>query len=184
MHDLGRCDDAALLHARERLDVTFAVFYRRHVEAVLRFCARRGLAASEAADVTAETFATALRSRDAYRPELGTGRAWLLGIAAHRLADGARRSAREQRTQRRLALEPIALTERDLADYAALQGEAGAALAALPEPQRSAVQARVIEEQDYTTIGQRLDVSEAAARQRVSRGLAALRTHLEEKEQR
>jgi RNA polymerase sigma factor (sigma-70 family) len=180
MHDLDRCDDAALLDGGDCPDAAFAAFYRRHVDAVLRFCARRGLEASEAADVTADTFATALIARRRYRPAAGSGRAWLLGIASHRLADAARRSRREQRARRRLALEPIPLSERDLADYAELRGAAGDALAELPAGQRTAVHARVVEQQDYTAIGRALRVSEATARQRVSRGLAALRIRIKE----
>jgi len=47
----------------------FAVFYRRHVDALIRFAASRGLNADAAADVVAETFLGALKARHRYRPE-------------------------------------------------------------------------------------------------------------------
>jgi RNA polymerase sigma factor (sigma-70 family) len=184
--DLGQRNDAALLAAQDDPGETFAVFYRRHVEVVLRVCARRGLDAAAAGDVTAETFAAALLHRRRFRPESGAARAWLLGIAAHKIADHERRSRREDRARRRLGLEAIPLTERDHADFAEYastpQGGVDEALGALPGDQREAVLARVIEGEDYASISRRLDISESAVRQRVSRGLAALRVRLMEEE--
>jgi RNA polymerase sigma-70 factor (ECF subfamily) len=171
-----------LLIERDRPEEAFAVFYRRHVQTVLRLCARRRLNAAEAADVTAETFAAALLARRRYRAELGAARAWLLGIAANKLADHARRLAREQRAQRRLGMQPCEHTDHDLADFEALldglEGPALAALGELPATQAAAVYARVVEEEEYVNIGHRLQISEARVRQRVSRGLARLRAQL------
>jgi RNA polymerase sigma-70 factor (ECF subfamily) len=48
-------------------------------------------------------------------------------------------------------------------------------LEGLPEDQREAVRARVIDETDYAELALRLEISPTAARKRVSRGLAALR---------
>lgn len=176
-------DDAALLGARDGADEAFAVFYRRHLDVVLRLCARRGLKAAEAADVTAETFVAALRDRGRYRPALGPARSWLLGIASHKLADHARRGARDRRALRELECEPIELSQRDHAEYAELLAQERAsaaeeALAALPEGQRAAVRARVINGESYGAIARELSLNETVVRQRVSRGLAALRMKL------
>ena len=182
MSDLHRLNDELLLIERDRPEDAFAVFYRRHVQTVLRLCARRGLNAAEAADVTAETFAAALLARRRYRADVGAARGWLLGIAANKLADRARRLAREHRAQRRLGMQPYELTDRDLADFEALlddlEDPALAALSHLPATQAAAVYARVVEGEDYVKIGHRLKISEAAARQRVCRGLAKLRSQL------
>jgi RNA polymerase sigma factor (sigma-70 family) len=50
----------------------------------------------------------------------------------------------------------------------------------LPEDQREAVRARVLEERPYEEIAGRLSCSAAVVRQRVSRGLARLRDQLGE----
>jgi RNA polymerase sigma factor (sigma-70 family) len=183
MNDTDPRDDAALLAVSDGAGEAFAVFYRRHLDVVLRLCARRGLNAGEAADLAAETFMVALRDRSRYRPQLGSARSWLLGIASHKLVDRSRRGARDRRALRRVALEPIELSERDYADYAELVSQesvsaAEEALAALPDGQRAAVQARVVAGESYAAIARELAVSEAVARQRVSRGLAALRMKL------
>jgi RNA polymerase sigma-70 factor (ECF subfamily) len=59
MHDFSDFDDAALLRESDKAAEAFAVFYRRHVEAVLRFFAKRHVGAADAADLTAEVFAAA-----------------------------------------------------------------------------------------------------------------------------
>jgi RNA polymerase sigma-70 factor (ECF subfamily) len=52
-------------------------------------------------------------------------------------------------------------------------------LSDLPADQREAVRRRVLDEADYPTIASELECSEAVVRQRVSRGLAALRKGLQ-----
>jgi RNA polymerase sigma factor (sigma-70 family) len=184
VRDLEHWDDGELLAESELSAACFGVFYRRHVQVVLRFFARQGLDAADAADLTAETFSAALLARSRYRPELGAAPSWLLGIARNKLADSRRRFARERRAQRRLAMEPIGLSDQDLADFEAIRHEESAlaaAMADLPDEQRAAVYARVIGDETYPQIGKRLGITQPAVRQRVSRGLARLRHRLEER---
>ena len=54
------------------------------------------------------------------------------------------------------------------------------ALARLPDDQRDAVRARVLDEADYCEIAEALRCSQPAARKRVSRGLATLRRKTED----
>jgi DNA-directed RNA polymerase specialized sigma24 family protein len=54
-------------------------------------------------------------------------------------------------------------------------------LIVLPAGQRDAIRARILEERDYPEIAAELRCSEAAARKRVSRGLAALRRRIGER---
>ena len=180
MGELETRDDAELLAIRGDGGEALAVFYRRYLDVVLGLCARRGLNAAEAADVTAETFAAVLLARGRFRSDRGSARSWLLGIAAHKLADHARQRARQRRAVDRLALELPSLTERDRTDYAGLVAQEDpsattAALAELPEAQRSAIHAHVIDGASYRAIAREHGISESVARQRVSRGLAALR---------
>lgn len=73
----------------------FELFYRRHVDSVVRFASRRLTQPADVADLTADTFVAALTSAAAYRPERGEPGAWLIGIAARLLANKQRRRARE-----------------------------------------------------------------------------------------
>jgi RNA polymerase sigma-70 factor (ECF subfamily) len=163
----------------------FGAFYRRHLDRVLAFCAQRTGEPELAADVAAEVFAAALTARRRYRSEQGAPETWLLGIAAHKLADAQRRGHVERRAQRRLGIPQIEWTDEDLARVTALGDgrPAGTLLEQLPDEQRAAVRARVVEERSYEEVASHLGVSEATARKRVSRGLATLRSRMAKEEE-
>ena len=179
-----RSDDDLLAATRTEPEA-FAVFYRRHVEALLAYFARRTRDAELAADLTAETFAAALAGAHRHRPDKGPAVAWLYGIARRQLAHAARKGAVEDRARRRLGMAPLQLTDEALERVEALAtADASAALIregleALPADQREAVLARVLEEQDYAEIASHARTSESVVRKRVSRGLAGLRSRLE-----
>src|SRR5690242_15462262 len=97
----------------------FEEFYRRHVEAVGRFVARRVDDPHTAADLTAEVFLAVIESAHTYRPAAGSEVGWLYGVARNVVAAERRRAARERRTtgreagRRRLEADDIAaLVER------------------------------------------------------------------------
>jgi RNA polymerase sigma factor (sigma-70 family) len=160
----------------------FVAFYRRHLAAILGFLQRRTGDPELTADLTAEVFAAALLAADRYRPGERPALAWLYGIAAHKLADSRRRGRVEDEARRRLALEPLTIDDADLARVAELAdaGAAENAVLALPPAQRDAVLARVVQERPYAEIADEMRCSELLVRQRVSRGLRALRDQIEE----
>ena len=154
--------------------------YRNHARRLAGYLMRSTSDAEVAADLTAETFAAALVARDRYRPELGAPTTWLYGIAAHKLSDWRRRGHAEDRARRRLGIERPALSEEDVAELARLADEVTVVelLEELPEEQRKAVRARLLDDRPYGEIAVAEGVSEAAVRQRVSRGLASLRERI------
>ena len=177
-------EDADLLRAAVADPAAFARFYRRHVRGVIAFFHRRTGDAETAADLTAETFAAALEGCHRYDPARGAPAAWLYGIAHRQLATMQRHGGVERRARRRLGMARIALTDEMLerveaiADAERVDVEVTVAMAALPGDQRAAVRARVLDDRSYEEIAAAQRISPPAARQRVSRGLAALRAHL------
>jgi RNA polymerase sigma-70 factor (ECF subfamily) len=160
----------------------FAAFYREFEEPVLRFFmgATRGRA-DLAADLTAETFACALESREVFDPRLGRPDQWLFGIARNVLGKSYRRGRVDASARERLGLPRLLLDDESLAAIERLceeRSDAMLALASLPEEQRRAITARVVEEREYGEIAGELRCSEAVVRQRVSRGLRTLRKML------
>jgi RNA polymerase sigma factor (sigma-70 family) len=160
----------------------FVAFYRRHLAAILGFFLRRTHDAELTADLTAEVFAAALVAATRYRPGGQPALAWLYGIAAHKLADSRRRGRVEDDARRRLAFAPLTIDDQDLArvEEMADTGAAEAAVLALPPGQRDAVLARVVHERPYAEIAEQMQCSELLVRQRVSRGLRALRAQMKE----
>jgi len=155
----------------------FAELYGRYERSIAGFLMRRTGSAELAADLTAEVFAAALLAwrRDA-RPALDE-RAWLFGIAQHKLVDSYRRGRVEDDARRRLGMRPTAVTDESLAQIEALTADtpALALIDELPAEQRVAVRARVIDGRGYGEIASELRLSEQVARKRVSRGLKRLR---------
>ena len=151
--------------------------YREHARRIAGWLMRSTGDAEAAADLTAETFAAALVARGRYRPELGAPTTWLYGIASHKLSNWRRRGYAEDRARRRLGIERPALSEDDVAEFSRLADEVAVVelLDELPADQREAVRARLVDDRAYREIATAEGVSEAAIRQRVSRGLASLR---------
>lgn len=174
--------DAALLSDRNRPADSFSVFYRRHANGVLAYCARQGLSAQDAADATSDIFIAALTGRYRFVDEHdGSATRWLYGIASNVLHGRHRKSSRERATHEQLTARPVELTERDIAEYAELRSDVAEALDAikdLPEPQRAAVLGRHLEHAEYVELAERHGVSEQVVRQRVSRALSTVRARL------
>jgi RNA polymerase sigma factor (sigma-70 family) len=179
--ELERLSDEELLVLARELPRAFGVFYERHVHPVYGYFRRRVRDPETAFDLTAETFASALRSVPRYEPRPEPARAWLFAIARHTLFGSLRRGQVEDRARRALAMEPIPLDNADVATLELLtHTPALEAVAELPDDQRTAVVARHVDGESYAEIAQRLACSESVVRQRVSRGLRAVRTRLEE----
>jgi len=157
----------------------FAAFYRRHEDAVLGFHLKRVGSAELAADLTAETFARALEGRKRFDPRRGDAGAWLFGIARNVLSRSLEKGRVENEVRRRLAMQPLELDDRAIARIDELSDQAAQqALDELPDEQARAVRGRVIDEYGYDELARRLQCSESVVRQRVSRGLRALRAEL------
>ncbi len=181
----NRSDGELLGAACERDGAAFAVFYRRHLPAVVAFLLRETADRELTADLTAEVFAAVFLSANRYRAR-GSGSAWpwVRGIAQNKLRESRRRGRVEDRARRKLGLEPEALDDADLArvDELGSRPEVLALVDELPRRQQTAIRARIVEERDYAEIASQLRCSQMVVRQQVSRGLAGLRDRLRERE--
>ncbi len=175
--------DGALLAAIAGRDgAAFAVFYRRHLPAVLAFLLRETRDREAAADLAAEVFAAVLLSASRYAEKGESATPWVLGIARNKLLMSFRRGRVEARARHRLGFQALALDDGDLEriEEVAL-GEGGplvSLVGGLPEEERFAVRSRVLDERPYREIATELRCSELVIRKRVSRGLARMREQL------
>lgn len=172
-----RRSDGQLLAATSVDPDAFAVFYRRHAEGVLGFVTGRARPV-DVGDVVSEVFATALVHRRRYDPGRGTARAWLIGIAQHKIADAARRGSVDTKLYRRIGASRVELEITEIGP----ESLADDLLQELPEAQRRAVTARVFSDKPYAQIAREEAVSEQVARKRVSRALHTLRSRFVEGE--
>ena len=166
--------DEALLSSGDLED--FGRFYDRYVKPLLAFFQRRTGDPEAAADLTAETFAAAMVARGRYRARSATAAAWLFAIAHRKLTDFRRRGRAEHRMRARLGMEPVPLGAEDAEMIRWLGEEVATQMVDdLPEDQRDAIRAHVLEDQGYAEIARGRQLSEATVRKRVSRGLRVLR---------
>lgn len=172
--------DAELLGGSDAGD--FGDFYDRHLGVVSAFVGSRIGRPEVVFDLVAETFARALEHREQYDTTKGPAVAWLLGIARNLMIDSVRRGQVEASSRLRLGMARLELDDEQLAIVAERAGLGlRAALASLDANQREAVIRRVVLDESYAAIAADLRCSEQVVRKRVSRGLARLRTTLEER---
>jgi len=177
-----RVEAPPALVAQARTDrAAFGQIYDLYVRRVYAFCALGGRSREEAEDLTAQTFERALRAIGRYEERGVPFSAWLLRIAAHVVADRARRAEPLD------AAAPLDDDDEAAADAAPdwaeewtlatwLRGR----LAALPEDQRRVVQLRYYEDRSFGDVAARMDRSENAVKQLLRRALAALRVQVHE----
>src|SRR6476660_1516096 len=89
-------------------------FYARYETTVLRFFMERVRSPNLAADLTAETFATALTRFRRFDPADDRELDWLLALANTQLHRAYREGAVDDAARERLKLAPVALDDRTL----------------------------------------------------------------------
>jgi RNA polymerase sigma-70 factor (ECF subfamily) len=177
---LSKSRDCLLVQSWEDPEA-FAAFFETYSDRVLGFLARRVLDPEVAFDLMSETFATALECSRQFRgATTEEEQGWLFAIARRELSQYWRAGKVERGALHRLSVTVPVLSDpeferiEELAGLAPLIATLPEALAALPSDQRRAIELRVVEERSYPDVAATLDVAEAAARARVSRGLRAL----------
>ncbi|MFI6326405.1 RNA polymerase sigma factor [Nonomuraea sp. NPDC050556] len=153
--------------------VAFEGFYRRHVEQVSRFVARRVPVPHLVDDLTTEVFMAAIDAAGTYRADRGSEVAWLYGIARNVVASEHRRAAREldkserEAGRRHLDADDIARLEVRI-DAERAAGAMLSAIAGLPKALRAVAELVDIDG---------LPVADAAAALRIRVGTARVRLH-------
>jgi RNA polymerase sigma-70 factor (ECF subfamily) len=106
----------------------------------------------------------------------------VFAIAANEVRQAWRKGVVEDSARRRLELEPILLSDDGIAcvDELVDDGVLSQALRALPEAERAAIEARVVEERPYADVAADIGCSPSVVRQRVSRGLRKIKAAVEE----
>jgi RNA polymerase sigma-70 factor, ECF subfamily len=147
--------------------------FRANVGPVTAFVARRAHDPDMVADVVAATFLELVRTAHAYRPRRGSERAWLFGIARHRLADAVRANRREIPTGDVVGRDLLAEDEYERLENAidALRIAPGlrAAIDRLPAAQRELVLLVSVDGLSPSDAAAVLGIPAVAARMRLSR---------------
>jgi RNA polymerase sigma factor (sigma-70 family) len=177
--------DQDLLSRLSADPAAFEVFYRRHIDRVIGFTARRVREPADVADVAAATFLAVLTAARSYDPGRGEPTAWLLGITARLIANAYRRGSREIAATARIAGHRLI----DASDIERLEERMDAArssevvLAALSRLRPRAGEVILLVGADGLSpaeAGRALGISAAACRMRLSSARRALSKAVDE----
>ena len=153
----------------------FEVVFERHATAIYRYLRRR-VGGTLAEELTAETFARALRARRRFDRRGESALPWLFGIAAnllrmHRRAEERRLRAYARAADRGLTPSPSSDSDHRL-DAGALRPALAAALADLPDAQREVLLLHAWADLSHEEIAAALGISAGTVRSRLHRARA------------
>lgn len=159
--------------------VAFEAFYRRHVDAITRFLARRVDDPHTVADLVAEVFVAVLDSAHTYRAGLGSEIAWLYGVARNTLSAERRRAFKESRladrvSGRRLVDSDDLVRLEERIDAESDARRAFQAMAGLPEGERAVMELVAIDQLTVAEAAQALGIRQGTARVRLHRARRTL----------
>lgn len=175
--------DADLVAASVAAPDLFGEIFDRHVVTIHRYVARR-LGASEAEEVTSETFRIAFEQRQRFVDERGgSARPWLYGIASNLIrrrhrSESRRMAALERIGPDRVGLDPEALVDDALVAKAAAQ-RLPHAIASLDPAEREVLLLVAWEEMTEAQVADALGIPRGTVKSRLHRARRKLREHLE-----
>jgi RNA polymerase sigma-70 factor, ECF subfamily len=173
-------DDETLVRAAQRTqgkpNEAFAELYRRNLNRIYRYILIRVGDVSDAEDITAQTFLSALNSLKGYR---GSGfTAWLFGIARKKTADHFRKSRKEIAFEFLQDRSEEALHLDELIGGALTIERVRIALQKLPADRTEALTLHIFSGLSYAEVGKVMGRSEAAAKMLAYRAVMDLRHEL------
>jgi RNA polymerase sigma-70 factor (ECF subfamily) len=175
-HEVG---EQGMVAAAQRDPAHFAELYEANFNRVYAFVARRVTHRHDAEDLTAEVFHEALRNLPRFEWRGLPFVAWLLGIAAHLVADRWREVAARQSVFTGDADDAENTGDPDQPDPTIEERAALYELVdQLPEDQRLVIVRRFVEQKSLREIAAELRRSEGAVKQLQFRALQKLRTRI------
>ncbi len=171
---------APAIEAPSEAETAFEALYRSSRDDVYGYVCGllRDRAAAE--DVTAQAFERAYRRRASFKPDRGSRRAWLFGIARNAALDELRRRSRHAE----LTTEPVdtesAGAHEEAAEAALRRSTVSAALAKLSPRERELIALKYFAGLSNAEVAEVIEVSESNAGTRLHRAMEKLREACDE----
>jgi len=170
-------DDAQLLddYTKKGSQAAFAELSRRYVNLVYSSALRQMRDVHAAEDVTQAVFIVLARKAASLKRGLILP-SWLLQTTTYAVSNARRAEARRRHHEQKAAAMKSTIQEEEVADlWKRMEPVVDSAVRSLRGGYRDALVLRYLDGQSYQEIARRLKITEAAARQRASRGAAELR---------
>jgi RNA polymerase sigma factor (sigma-70 family) len=166
-------------YAKDRSELAFAELVRRHLAWVYSVALRRVGQAQLADEVAQSVFVLLANKATSLRPGTVVG-GWLFRTTCF-VSSRALRAEKRQKNREHIAsyMNPaITLPEENEAGWEQLAPHLDQAVAALSQADKTAILLRFYEKKPLQEVGERLGISEEAAKKRVSRAVDRIRNHL------
>ena len=181
-------DDFGLLrrYAHARDEAAFAQIVRRHINLVFSSALRRTRNRQLAEDVTQAVFVILARKSASLSESGGALSGWLLQCVGYASANAIKMETRRRKHERDAPLAPegagaCSANPTDVLIWQEIAEQLDDAVLKLPGIDRQAVLLRYFEDRPIQEIAARLNLSEGAAKQRLSRAVQKLRERLSRK---
>lgn len=173
LNRLARKSDEELAELAKSDELAFSALYRRHVDRIARYVARRIATGHEVEDVTAQVFLAMVKGLPGWKPGDVPFIAWLYRLATNAIISWTRR----QRLRRWIGLssEPTAIPSPPQDDAEELHF----ALRQIPEPFQRTLILHYLEQLPVNTVAQILGVAEGTVKSRLTRGRSMLKRIIE-----
>ena len=138
---------------------------------------------AQAEEVTQEVYVEAWKSAPRFDPQQGSASAWLNTIAHRRAVDRVRSAERSTKRDQRHFESELAPPPPDTSDIVVAHDEGQrvrAALVALPEAQRTALQLAYFEGRSHREVAEELGIPLGTVKTRIRDAMKRLRNQLEE----
>ena len=178
MHDGADLDDSLAARIRDGDDVALTELMDRYKRPILNFVYRLLGNAAEADDVAQEVFVRVYQNIRKFRPSTARFSTWLFQIARNAAIDHLRKRARRQ--EQPLDNVARAATASREVEANEISGRIAAAVAELPEDQRTAFVLAEYHGKSYAEIAAIMSCSEKSAESRLYRSKQFLRNQLED----
>lgn len=174
-------DEALMRRVQRDETAAFEVLYDRHSGQALGVARSVCFDAGRAEDAVQESFLSIWRSRERYRPEAGSFRAWAMTIVKHRAIDSGRTAAsRPQLAEIQSELPDTATAS--AADEVVARDQANMlrrSLQGLPDGQSEVIALAFFGELSHSEIASQLGLPLGTVKGRMRLGLEKLRTRME-----
>ena len=178
MDDKSKTADDSQLLARARNDsAAFVRLYRRHYDAVFRYCVHRLFERHTAEDITAEVFLKVVENLDSFKGDEEQFRNWLYKVASNAVRDNTRRTARRDGLLKR-AREQVNVQVVDCGESSEKLALLRKAMFSLKPRYQTIITLRFFENLKLTEIAEVLGSSPGTVRSQLARALAKLRKKL------
>ena len=176
-NDSKAANDGRLIAEARSNPTAFVQLYRRHYDAVFRYCVHRLFERQIAEDVTSQVFLKVVENLGCFKGGERKFRNWLYKIATNAVNDHLRRTARRNRLLK-VAREQTNSQVADCGESAEKLALLGEAMLSLKPRYQTIITLRFFENLKLTEIAEVLGSSPGTVRSQLARGLDKLRKKL------